>query len=230
VDQLPDIEPIERRSLHKDLVDSLRRLIARGVLPPGSKLNEKDLCASFNVSRTPLREAVRALAAEGLVVVTPHRGACVATVSEDQILESFVVMGALEALAGELAAPRISEAQLDEIRSRHAAMLGCRAAGDLDGYYSHNRRIHDAIFEAAGNEILGNMRQLIFTRIMNLRFIARIDDDEWATAIAEHEEMLAALTERDGAKLGAVLRRHLESKRQQVARWLSRQPLPDQDP
>lgn len=229
MDKLPNIEPIERRSLHKDLVDSLRGLIARGVLAPGSKLIEKDLCISFNVSRTPLREAIRALAAEGLVVVTPHRGASVATVSEDQILESFVVMGALEGLAGELAAPRISPAQLDAIRAEHAAMLERRAAGDLDGYYAHNRRIHDAIFEAADNAILSDMRQQIFTRIVNLRFIARIGDDEWATAIAEHEEMLAALTDRDGAKLGAVLRRHLDSKRQQVAHWLSRQSLPDQE-
>ncbi|PTE21831.1 GntR family transcriptional regulator [Cereibacter changlensis JA139] len=230
MDQLPDIVPIERRSLHDDLVASLRQLIARGVLAPGSKLNEKDLCASFNVSRTPLREAIRALAAEGLVVVTPHRGASVATVSEDQILESFVVMGALEGLAGELAAPRISEPQLAAIRADHAAMLDCRAAGDLDGYYAHNRRIHDAIFEAADNATLNSTRQLIFTRIVNLRFIARIGDDEWSTAIAEHEEMLEALAERDGAKLGAVLRRHLDSKRRQVAHWLARQPLPDQDP
>lgn len=222
---MPIIKPIERRSLHTELVERLRALIASGELPPGSKLVEKTLCDSFDVSRTPMREAIRALAAEGLVVVTPNRGASVATVTEAQILNSFVVMGALEGLAGELAAPRITDAQLAQIRALHAAMLDCREAGDLDGYYGHNRRIHDAIFEAADNEVLGDMRRIVFMRIVNLRFIARIGDEEWATAIAEHEEMLVALADRDGVRLGAVLRRHLDSKRRQVAHWLARQPL-----
>lgn len=201
----------------------LKGLIAQGILPPGAKLVEKELCDSFGVSRTPLREAIRALAAEGLVVVTPNRGAAVATVTEDQILESFLVMGALEGLAGELAAPRMTPPRLDALRRSHAAMLDCRRAGDLDGYYAQNRAIHDAIFDAAGNSTLSETRQIVHRRIVNLRFIARIGDDEWATAIAEHEEMLVALEARDGAALGAVLRRHLESKRQQVARWLARQ-------
>ena len=201
----------------------LKGLIADGALPPGAKLVEKELCDSFGVSRTPLREAIRALAAEGVVVVTPNRGAAVATVTEDQILESFQVMGALEGLAGELAAPRMTGAQLDALRRAHAAMLDCRQAGDLDGYYAQNRAIHDVIFDAAGNGTLAETRQIIHRRIVNLRFIARIADDEWATAIAEHEEMLVALEARDGSALGAVLRRHLESKRRQVARWLARQ-------
>lgn len=223
---MPKIEPIERRSLHAELVQRLRELITRGDLPPGAKLAEKELCDSFGVSRTPLREAVRALAAEGLVVLTPNRGASVAVVTEAQILDSFAVMGALEGLAGELAAPRITDAALLAIRRLHSAMLDCRRAGDLDGYYSYNRRIHDAIFDASENEVLIETRRNLQMRIVNLRFIARIGDDEWATAIAEHEEMLLALSARDGAQLGAVLRRHLESKRVQVAHWLSRQPLP----
>lgn len=221
---MTEIEPIRRRSLHSELVDRLRVLIAQGDLTPGSKLVEKDLCDSFGVSRTPLREAIRALAAEGLVVLTPNRGASVATVTPDQILESFVVMGALEGLAGELAAPRVTPTDLERIRMLHAAMLDCRRAGDLDGYYARNRSIHDAIFSTAGNEILSETRRIIHTRIVNLPFVARIGDDEWTTAIAEHEEMLVALAARDGAHLGAVLRRHLESKRVQAAHWLQRRP------
>ncbi|MBS9722634.1 GntR family transcriptional regulator [Tianweitania sp. BSSL-BM11] len=198
-------------------------MIERGELTPGSKLNEKALCESFAVSRTPMREGIRALAAEGLVVLTPNRGASVAQVSEAQILESFLVIGALEGLAGELAAPRITEAQLEEIRTHHAAMLERRAADDLDGYYLYNRRIHDAIFDIADNALLKDMRRIIFTRIINLRFIARIAQDEWETAISQHEEMLVALANRDGPTLGAILRRHLQSKQLQVAHWLSRQ-------
>ncbi|WP_241557821.1 GntR family transcriptional regulator [Falsirhodobacter deserti] len=221
---MTEIEPIVRRSLHSELVDRLRTLIAEGTLTPGTKLVEKDLCDSFGVSRTPFREAVRALAAEGLVVLMPSRGASVATVTHDQIIDSFVVMGALEGLAGELAAPRITPEKLEEIRGLHAAMLNCRRAGDLDGYYARNRGIHDAIFAAAGNETLAATRRIIHTRIVNLRFVARIGDEAWATAIAEHEEMLVALNARDGAHLGAVLRRHLESKRAQVAHWLQHRP------
>lgn len=226
---MPIIKPIERQSLHAQLVDRLRRLIETGELPPGSKLVEKSLCESFDVSRTPMREAIRALAAEGLIVLTPNRGASVATVTEAQILESYVVMGALEGLAGELAAPAITDDALAAIRTLHDRMCDCRRAGDLEGYYDYNRRIHDAIFAAAGNPVLTQTRRIIFTRVVNLRFIARIADDEWQTAIDEHEEMLAALADRDGPRLGAILRRHLHSKRGQVARWLARQSQTGQD-
>lgn len=218
-----NIKPIERQTLHLKIVDQLREMIEHGELAPGAKIVEKDLCNSFDVSRTPMREAIRALASEGLVTLTPNRGACVATITEDQILESFLVIGALEGLAGELAAPRISEAQLDDVRAMHLAMLECRTANDLDGYYVYNRQIHDAIFEIADNTLLKEMRRVIFNRTLRLRFIARIADDEWQTAINEHEEMLVALEARDGLRLGAILRGHLESKRGQVARWLQRQ-------
>lgn len=220
---MPNIEPIERHSLHATLTTRLRSLIADGVLPPGSKIIEKELCESFDVSRTPLREAIRALAAEGLVVLTPNRGASVATVSQAQILESFELMGALEGLAGELAAGRITDADLAEVGALHAMMVDCYKAGDLDGYYRHNRAIHDAIFDATGNALLCDVRRNIYARIVSLRFVARIDDDEWAAAISEHEEMLAALLARDGPALGGVLRRHLASKLAHVTHWLSRQ-------
>lgn len=222
---MPNIEPIERNSLHATLVARLRGLIADGVLPPGSKIIEKDLCKSFDVSRTPLREAIRALAAEGLIAVTPNRGAAVVEVSEAQILESFVVMAALEGLAGELAAVRVTDAELTKVSAVHALMVDCYRSGDLDGYYRHNRAIHDAIFNATGNALLCDVRRNIYARIVNLRFVARIDDDEWATAIREHEEILEALLARDGPALGRILRRHLESKRAHVVHWLSRQPL-----
>lgn len=221
---LHNIKPIERQTLHLKIVDRLREMIEHGDIAPGAKLIEKDLCESFAVSRTPMREAIRALAAEGLVVLTPNRGACVATITETQILESFLVIGALEGLAGELAAPRITEAQLDDVRSMHTSMLERHAANDLDGYYIYNRQIHDAIFEIADNELLKEMRRIVFNRTIRLRFIARIADDEWQVAIKEHEEMIVALEARDGPQLGAILRRHLESKRVQIARWLQRQP------
>ncbi|SFA73724.1 DNA-binding transcriptional regulator, GntR family [Rhizobium sp. NFR07] len=209
--------------MHLEVADRLREMIERGELIPGSKLIEKDLCQSFGVSRTPMREAIRVLAADGLVVLTPNRGASVATITEAQILDSFLVIGAMEGLAGELAAPRITDAQLDDIRAMHSAMLECRAADDLDGYYVYNRQIHDAIFDIADNALLKETRRIIFTRIIKLRFIARIAEDEWQIAIKEHEEMLVALEARNGPQLGAILRRHLESKRIQVARWLQRQ-------
>lgn len=209
--------------MHLEVTDRLREMIERGELIPGSKLIEKDLCQSFGVSRTPMREAIRVLAADGLVVLTPNRGASVATITEAQILDSFLVIGAMEGLAGELAAPRITDAQLDDIRAMHSAMLECRAADDLDGYYVYNRQIHDAIFDIADNALLKETRRIIFTRIIKLRFIARIAEDEWQIAIKEHEEMLVALEARNGPQLGAILRRHLESKRIQVARWLQRQ-------
>src|SRR3954468_6522447 len=142
---------LERQRLHDTVVEHLRNLIVEAVLAPGTKLNERELCETLGISRTPLREALKVLAAEGLIEISPNRGATVSKMSETEIWETFELMSGLEAFSGELAAERMTAAELAEIKALHYAMLACRAQNDLAGYYSRNQAIHDKINEAARN-------------------------------------------------------------------------------
>lgn len=127
----PEIPRVERLRLHDTVVEHLRRLIIEGVLSPGVKLNERELCETLGISRTPLREAFKVLAAEGLIEIAPNRGASVARMTEKEIREMFELMSALEAFSGELAAERMTPVELAEIKALHYAMLACRAQQDL---------------------------------------------------------------------------------------------------
>ena len=192
--------------------DALRTLITEGALPPGSRLNERALCDRLGVSRTPLREAFRVLAAEGLIELTPNRGAQVIALSETDVCDAFELMGALEALAGELACARITAEETAQIKALTFQMLACRARRDLPSYYRLNRDIHDRINAAAGNRALTQTYVQQNLRIQNLRFRSNFDEDKWERAARQHEAMVEALEARDGARLARILRDHLRAK------------------
>lgn len=199
-------------TLAEALADRLREMIIEGELPPGTRLNERALCERLGASRTPLREAFRLLAAEHLVELQPNRGAQVVSLSDDDIRESFDVMGALEALAGELACRNVGAAEVAEVKALTFEMLACHARHDLPAYYRFNRQIHQAINRAARNALLTQVWSNLNQRIENLRFRSNFDQHKWDKAAREHAEMVDALEARDGARLGAILRRHLQEK------------------
>jgi DNA-binding GntR family transcriptional regulator len=203
---------IPRRSLHGELANLLRDMMVNGELKPGEKVSEQALCARFGVSRTPLREALKVLAAEGLLILSPNRGASVARVTPQEIDELFPIMGALEALAGEIACTRITPAQLAKLREMHEAMVEHYRHGESAPYLRLNRALHEKIFEIAGNHALTQMYQTLMVRIHAVRFIAKKSPERWKEAIEDHDRMMEALTARDGARLGAVLREHLRHK------------------
>jgi DNA-binding GntR family transcriptional regulator len=198
------------------LADRLRELIIEGELPPGTRLNERALCDRLGASRTPLREAFRLLAAEHLVELQPNRGAQVVSLSDEDIRESFEVMGALEALAGELACGGITAEEVAEIKALTFEMLACHARRDLPAYYRINRVIHQCINRAARNALLTQVYSNLNQRIENLRFRSNFDQHKWDKAAREHADMVDALEARDGARLGAILRNHLYEKGQAV--------------
>jgi DNA-binding GntR family transcriptional regulator len=198
------------------LADRLREMIIEGELLPGTRLNERALCDRLGASRTPLREAFRLLAAEHLVDLQPNRGAQVVSLSDDDIRESFEVMGALEALSGELACQRITPEETAEIKALTFEMLASHARRDLPAYYRVNRAIHDRINRAAGNALLSQLYSKLNLRIQNLRFRSNFDQHKWDAAAREHAAMVDALEARDGARLGAILRDHLRAKGQAV--------------
>lgn len=201
-----------RANLHETVVGRLRDLIVEGTLAPGARIAERQLCESLGVSRTPLREALKVLASEGLVELLPNRGARVARLDERDIEDMFQVMGALEALAGTLACARITEAELAEIGALHYEMLAQYTRRRLPEYFRLNQAIHAAIVEAARNPILAATYQSLAGRIRRARYLANLSDERWQHAVAEHEAILQALQARDSARLARLLEEHLHNK------------------
>ncbi|MEM8555748.1 MAG: GntR family transcriptional regulator [Pseudomonadota bacterium] len=204
--------PLTRPSLHEELVDRLREAIVDGTMEPGSKVPEKSLCETLGVSRTPLREALKVLANEGLVVLEPNRGARVATVTMEELEATFPVIAALERLAGELACDKATDAQIAHIRVRTEAMVRHHADADRSAYFKANQDIHDALMEAADNPVLSQNYRVLSSRAKRARFLANISQDRWDQAVREHQELLAALEARDGVRLGGLLQTHILNK------------------
>lgn len=203
---------IPRRSLHGELAAQLRDMLMRGELKPGDKISEQLLCSRFGVSRTPLREALKVLANEGVLILSPNRGASVARISPGEIDELFPIMGAMEMLAGETACARASEADIAGLEAKHAAMVEAYRNGDSAGYLRLNREIHEAFFEIAGNTSLTQMYHTLMVRIHAMRFIAQKSSERWREAVEDHEQMMVALRARDSVRLGAILKEHLRHK------------------
>lgn len=211
-----EIIEIPRTGLHRQVVERLRSLLIEGHIEPGAKLNERELCAKLRVSRTPLREAIKLLAAEGLVDLVPNRGAVAVRLTEADVVNTFEVLAHLEGLSGELAAQRITPAALDELRALHYEMLACYARRDLPGYYRLNALIHAGINDAVGNPVLTATYRSINARVQSLRFRSNQNEVKWKLAVAEHEQMMEMLAARDGAGLKTLLIQHLNHKRDAV--------------
>jgi DNA-binding GntR family transcriptional regulator len=204
--------------LHEEVVNRLRELLLAGKIPPGARIPERDLCAKFQVSRTPLREALKVLAAEGLVLLLPNRGSRAAKLTAKDMQDLFEVCQGLEALAGELACERITDEQINEIGHVHAAMAQHYRDGDLTQYYWCNRQIHEAIVDAARNPVLSALYESVTARIRRARYVTPMTPQRWAVALQEHEAILNALSRHDGAGLAHILRTHLRHKREEVIR------------
>jgi DNA-binding GntR family transcriptional regulator len=213
----------EPRLLAAEVVERLRDLIVQGELAPGVKLNERVLCERLRTSRTPVREAIKFLASEGLVELLPNRGAIVAPITARNVREMFVLLGALEALAGELACANASEADIAEIRALHYEMLAHHARGELAPYFRCNQEIHLRLIESTGNSTLVNTYRGLNGHVRRARYMANLSRERWDHAVEEHQEILDALIRRDRALLPKLLRSHLENKMLVVLEELGQQ-------
>ena len=211
---------VPRATLHTQVAQRLRQMLVENRIAPGAKLNERALSEALNVSRTPLREAIKMLAAEGLVELLPNRGAIAVCLTEADVLNTFEVMAGLEAQSGALAAERVTDAELQEITAMHYEMLAAYIRRDLPAYYQLNAAIHSAINRAAKNPVLTATYQQVNARLQALRFRSNQDEGKWQAAMAEHDDMIAALTARDAATLQRVLMQHLMNKRDVVVQQL----------
>ena len=203
--------PIARRQLHDELLERLRDLIISCELAPDSKIPEKELCERFGVSRTPLREALKVLAYEGLVVLQPNRGATVSPLTIHDLQEVFPIYSRLDALAGELACSHCSDAEIAEIRTLHEEMVEHYRLRSRKRHFELNEMLHEHIHAGARNPTLFSMLRSMSSRIRRARIYANITEERWADAIHEHEEIIAALQARQGGRLTDLLRIHMEN-------------------
>jgi DNA-binding GntR family transcriptional regulator len=210
--EAPPAPSVDYKTLPASVAQQLRDMITEGELAPGTRLNERTLGERLGVSRTPLREAFRLLAADRLIELEPNRGAVVASLSLDDVRESFDVMSGLEALSGELACRHVTDGEVAEIKALTYEMLACHARHDLSGYYRLNHAIHERINLAARNRLLTQVYRTLNLRIQNLRFRSNFDREKWDRAAQEHAAMVDALEARDAARLSALLREHLNRK------------------
>ncbi|TFZ06355.1 GntR family transcriptional regulator [Ramlibacter henchirensis] len=217
---MADVISIPRAALHEQVAQRLRQMLVENRIRPGAKLNERELSEVLNVSRTPLREAIKMLAAEGLVELVPNRGAIALALTEADVVNTFEVMAGLEALSGELAAQRVTDEELAEIRALHFEMMAAYTRHDLSGYYTLNARIHRAINAAAKNPVLTTTYNQVNARLQALRFRTNQDGAKWKRAVGEHDKMVEALCARDPAAMRDVLLTHLNNKRDTVLEQL----------
>ena len=213
---MAEIISIPRQVLHQEVAVRLRQRIVEGHLAPGAKLNERELSESLHVSRTPLREAIKMLAAEGLVELLHNRGAVVAQMSQQDVADTFEVIAGLEGQSGALAAQRITDAELAEIRALHYEMLAAYTRRDLPTYYSINAQIHTLINAAARNPVLTQTWRNVNARLQAMRFRSNVDEAKWKRAVKEHERMVELLAQRDANALRELMAQHLEHKRDAV--------------
>ncbi len=203
--------PSGRQILPQQLTARLRDMIVRGELRQGSRIAMQRLCGFFGVSRTPLREAFKILAAEGLVLLMPNRGAVVEKITLEKVDQLLPIVGALEILAGELACMRMDPASILKIEMLHHQLTDHFRRRDARAFVETADAIMKSIFEVADNEALTTLRAMLLRRLRWSIANAKAPS-EWEKAMAEQERLLQALKLGDPGLWSMVARRHFRHR------------------
>jgi DNA-binding GntR family transcriptional regulator len=214
---------VPRTGLHEQAAAKLRTLIVRGDLSPGEPLLEVDISKALGISRTPLREAFKQLAAEGLVELRLNRGAVVAALRREELAELFEAVSGIERCAAELAAIRMTTADAERLEALQDRIEGHHDRGELREYFEVNQQIHSAIVGFARNSVLKASHDALLARAERARFFALSTDGRWDESVREHRQILAALKARDAARAGQLLGHHVRRTGEAVVETLERQ-------
>jgi DNA-binding GntR family transcriptional regulator len=185
------------------VTDVLRDLITDRQLSPGTPLRQRDLAEQFDVSYTPVREALRRLESEGLVVTDVHRGATVARTESEELAENYRIMAALEALAGSLAVAKMTDDDLAEVEALYQEVAACRP--DDERLAELNRQFHFRIYECARSPMLLLLMRLLWRSFPDGPQAGRPHQE----SVQQHAELLSALKERDEERVAAIIRDHV---------------------
>lgn len=205
--------PIARSALYEEVAERLRTAIFAHELAPGSWVDEQALADQFGISRTPMREALKVLASEGLVILKPRRGCYVAELSDADLDEVFPIMALLEGRAAYEAATKASAADIARLEKVHADLERHAASGDTNRFFEANDTFHTALQDIAGNrwlkQLIEDTRKVIrLTRRQSLEVEGRIHE-----SMLEHRQVMAALKRRDPNEAGRAMHDHLLSGR-----------------
>jgi DNA-binding GntR family transcriptional regulator len=216
ISELEPRGPIARPTLHDAIVARVRDMVIEGELAPGTRLHEGNLGKLLGVSRTPLREALKFLVSEGLLELSPGRGAVVRQFTEKDVHDSLIVLGSLEGLAGRLACANATDAEIREVQQLHDRMMDMYEKRDRLPYFKLNQAIHSAILRLTKNEALVSVHGVLQARLKRIRYIGNEGPEKWAGAVADHEEIINALEARDAERLSTILTSHMEKTWERV--------------
>lgn len=192
-----------------ELREDIEEMIAVGELTPGQHLDETELAARFDVSRTPIREALIQLASMGVVVIRPRRGAIVANLGPQQLVEMFEVMSELEATCGRLAARRMTVEEQQALQAAHQACKEALEAQEPDAYYYKNEAFHEAIYAGSHNQFLIEQARSLYRRLRPYRRLQLRVRNRLSNSYAEHDGVVQAILAGDGEKAAQLLREHV---------------------
>ena len=212
----PPITPAPTRlresALYEQVAERLRARILAHTLPPGSWIDEQALAAEYGISRTPLREALKVLASEGLVTMKLRRGAYVTEVSERDLSEVFHLLALLESDAAATVATRASSSELTELEALHQQLEA--TVDDRDAFFRANEQFHIRLLQIDDNrwrlQMVNDLR-----RVMKLnRHHSLFKQGRLEASLAEHRQIMAALKARDAARVKRLMQRHIDHGRE----------------
>lgn len=202
---------IERQPLHEIVAGRIRDMIIEGALAQGDEVGEGNLCDLLGVSRTPVREALRTLAGEGLIVLRPGRSMIVRRFTPDEMHDMLAVLAELEAMAARLVCTTASDAEIAGIVAIHDEMMEHFRRGERLVYFKLNQQVHSQIVHASGNGTLVEVHDLLQARMRRARYTGNSSPEKWEAAAAEHEAMIRALLARDAEAAARAMRAHLDN-------------------
>lgn len=209
-------------ALYQEVAERLRQRIFAHELPPGTWVDEQALAADYGISRTPLREALKVLASEGLVTLKPRRGCYVTEISERDLDEIFTVMALLEGQCATDTARKASETDLIHLRSVHDELERAADTNDIDGFFEANQAFHQEVQHIADNRWLTQAITDLRKVIKLSRHHSLFSDGRLKQSLAEHRAILDALAHRDVARSEQLMREHISSGRQALAKVAAR--------
>jgi len=210
-------DPIARTSLHSEVTARLRSLIVESRIKPGERVPELEISRDLGVSRTPIREALKVLASEGLVELLPLRGAVVKTFSHKDSADMLEVMGMLESFAAQKAC-KAEQKRIDHVLAMLEKMKVFFAKGKRPEYFELNQKIHDALVDMADNESLTMVHNTLSKRMRSLRYSGNSTPDNWRGALEDHEQIAKALAQRDIQKIKKAVQTHFENTIKRVVK------------
>lgn len=207
---------VDRRPLTDRVADYVRDLIVQDILKPGEPVNVQAICAALQISQTPLREALKMLAAQGLVELRPNKRVVVASLADNEVEDMLVVYTEMEKLAGRLAAQQATDTDIQALQREEQALMAAFQAGESLRYFHANQAFHQALVQASHNATLIELHSNLNARLYRTRFQGNqwnARSGDWQRVAEEHGDILRAIQARDAERCAMLLARHLNGAR-----------------